>query len=350
MKRSPFGEKLALTAALFAGGHASEQSKPPQGEKEFYSEHHLSIEKTSFRDFILQTERKPIFQNPEFFEYHDGGNFSPEEILMRTQNIDGTGTLFHDVGLDFYVVQKGETLEEIKKKLSNTYLYLQHQPGRMNGFNILAKNIEPEMMLPVPLEKDERKISDQEFLAFAYEAIEEMLDDPEYGEFIKFLREKMSDEKIAISLLAIAKKESGGKPIGQFELHRYEPKYKVFSYSIFHVLNIGPGLVARQELGMTIGQTYHPENAVKLFFAFLIEKLLENKNREKENVLAKAKEKFLEFFELDEDFASFYNGKKWKTLNPGYLHEIHEYFGEAEHYFGENGILVVSLQKKPKTP
>jgi hypothetical protein len=354
MKKSYFGEALALSAAL-AGGDTT----PTKFEVGSSFEERPAVEQKETRkgeeplkEFILQTEVKPTFQNPEFFVYHENGEFSEQEKKLRAEQIEGIGTLFHDVGLDFYVVQKGETLDDIKQKLESHYPYLKNQKGKIRGFNIHAKDVVSGMTLPIPIESDERKISDQEFLKFAYESIEEMEDDPEYGEFIQALREQYSDEKIAISLLALAKQESGGKPIGQFELHRFEPKYQTFSYSIFHVLMMGPGEVARKELGMTPGQTYHPGNAIKLFFGYMVEKILEPNvaKRGDPDVIKKAKERFVEFFLLNKKSASMYNGKSWERTNPSYLNNIQGYFGEAQHYFGENGILVASLEDKTKTP
>lgn len=354
MKKTHFGEALALSAAL-AGGDTTQRrfdSAHLFEERPVVEQQEMGVEEEPLKDFILQTEVKKIFKNPEFFVYHEDGEFSEQEKSLRTEKIDGTGTIFHDVGLDFYVVQKGETLDEIRTKLTASYPYLQKQTRKIDGFNIGKSHVSAEMMLPIPLEKDERKISDQEFLKFAYETIEEMEDDPEYGEFIHALREHYSDEKIAISLLAIAKQESGGKPIGQFELHRFEPKYQTFSYSIFHVLMIGPGEAARKELGMTLGQTYHPGNAIKLFFAFAIEKILEPKAANRENLLVRenAKKQFVELFEFTEKSVASINGRAWKRYNPEYLQNIHGYYGEAQHYFGENGILVASLETRRNTP
>lgn len=353
MKKSYFGEALALSAALagsdttqrkFDSGHLFEE-RPADVQKE------ARIGKESLKEFILQTDVKPIFQNPEFFVYHEDGKFSPDELALRTEKIKGVGTIIHDVGLDFYLVQKEDTLDVIRNKLELEYSYLENQHGRMNGFNIRSEDVKPGMLLPIPLEKDERKVTDQEFLKFVYQTIVEMEEDPEYGEFVHALRQTCSDERIAISLLAIAKQESGGKPIGQFELHRFEPKYKTFSYSIFHVLMMGPGETARKELGMTIGQTYHPGNAMKLFFGFVIEKILEPQieKREDPNVIAKAKQKFIKLMKLGEDFATFYNGN-WKKMNPEYYGQVQGYYGEAQHYFGENGILVAALGDKRQTP
>lgn len=352
MKIRHVGEGLALAAAL-AGGEPQSKTVRPQNTAESLVHHESEpVGPDTFKDFILQTEVKPIFQNPEYFVYHEDGEYSAEEMEVRTEMVNGVGTIFHDVGLDFYLVQEGETREGIREKLEAVYPYLREQEGRMNGFNIAAKDVMPGLMLPVPVEQNERKISDQEFLKFAYGAIEEMEHDGEYGEFIHALREQCSDEKIAISLLAIAKQESGGKPIGQFELHRFEPKYDTFSYSIFHVLMMGPGETARKGLGMTVGQTYHPENAVKLFFGYMVEKILEPhvSRREKPEVVARAKKKFVELFELDERFVSFYNGRAWKMMNPEYLEQIQGYYGEAQHYFWENGAVTASLEPHTKTP
>lgn len=349
MNRSRLPEKIALAAALFAGDvSAGANSVDPESQKQLPPEILKQQNFETLKSFILDTQIRPFFENPEYFEYHEGGKFSEEEEFLRWSHIPHVGDIFHDVGVDFYEVSEGETLDHIKEKLLPLYVHLAEQKGRMNGFNIFAKDVHAGMMLPIPVESKERKISDEEFLRFAYESLGEMLVDPDYGDFIRVLLEHYSEEEIILRLLAIAKQESGGRPIGQFELHRYEPQYKTFSYSIFHILMMGPGEKARQELGMTIGQTYHPKNAIKLFFAFMIEKLFEGKSRKKsrENV----EEKFVKLFALDQDFARFYNGKKWEMLNPEYLANIYDYYNHGRAIFLQNGIEMPFLEEMTKTP
>lgn len=349
MNKFRFSETAALAAALFTGDAEQKSTVEPLPESSTVAATEQVSPETPKELIFLQTEVKPIFQNPEFFLYHKDGEFSEEEKKMRWVSIDGVGQVFHDVGLDFYFVENEESLDDIKEKLEPIYPYLKKQKGKINAFNISAKWVTPGMMLPIPVERGERQITDQEFLRFGYEALDELVASSEYGAFVQMLRNHISDEKIVTTLLAIAKQESGGKPIGQFELHRYEPKKEVFSYSIFHILMTGPGETARKNFGMTIGQTYHPRNAVKLFFGFVVEKIFGHRDRSRDDVVKKAEEKFLKVFELQEDFADFYNGKGWRTMNPNYLSEVQGYYGEVQHYFEKNEAFPPLVQNKPKS-
>ena len=66
---------------------------------------------------------------------------------------------------------------------------------------------------------------------------------------------------------------------------------------------------------------------LKLFFAFAIEKILEPKAANRENLLVreKAKKQFVELFELTEKSVASINGRAWKRYNPEYLQNIRGY-------------------------
>ena len=137
------------------------------------------------------------------------------------------------------------------------------------------------------------------------------------------------DTGLGLVDIAVAKQEGGGRPLGQFTLHRWEHHKKAFSFSYFHVLMKGPGLTARRKLNLTEGQLLHPENAVMLFLAFLIEKTKER---------AKHADRYFPIWEHDEDFAKFYNGGKWKEKNPDYLVNLERYYQEADAHLDEDGV------------
>lgn len=352
MKKIPFRE-IALGAGIALSGAACNEM--PENSKKVSTidgtRQHTSI-LDELPDFLSDVKEPAIYDNPEYYVFHENGEFGPQEQLSRTLALPTGGSIFIDVGLDFYEVEQGDTLASIRKKLAQMpgYAYLVNQTGRMNGFNIHAGDIEPSMKLPIPVESNSRRISDEQFLRFAYEALYEIVDDPEYGLAVQHLRQHYSDEYIVAALLAIAKQESGGNPIGQFELHRYEPRHHAFSYSIFHVLMQGPGLSARKELGLTLGQTYHPKNAIKLFFGYVLEKFLEGKSKNHLDVQQKAAQGLVEIFELNDNFACFYNGKRWKQMNPDYLNNVQNYYQEAEHLFRSNGTQFAVKSRKPSTP
>lgn len=135
-------------------------------------------------------------------------------------------------------------------------------------------------------------------------------------------------------MLAIAKQESGGKPIGQFELHRWEPHQSAFSFSLFHVLMKGAGMRARQHLDMTEGQLYHPKNAAKLFLAFLCEKSRKGKLCDPE--------RFFPLMKNLNSFARFYNGAAWKRINPHYTRHLRKYYHQS-------GKIIPPQEKETKT-
>ena len=280
--------------------------------------------------FSVRAEACSFDNNPDFFQKFPNGDFSEKERKKRTEVINKNVVIFHDVGVDFYTVQKGDTIEKIRDILSNMpkYSYLKSQKEKLKSFNIPAREIKAGMLLPIPLENEDRHISDEQFVAYADQALHEMLESEEYKgykkEIEKMIEKAGSEEGVIQFMLAIAKQESGGKPIGQFEMHRWEKSRQKFSFSIFHVLMEGPGLKGRQNLDLTEGQLYHPKNACKLFLAFMIEK---SRERNKEAC---------DFFPLQEhtsDIASFYNGKNWKGNNPDYVKNITRYFIEAGGLF-----------------
>jgi hypothetical protein len=277
----------------------------------------------------------PLFDRPEFFEKHEGGEYSSAERAAHTRTLPNGEVIFDDVGLSFYRVERGDTIGGIRAKLSKypEYDYLNDQRQQIMSFNIGADDLngpwldrrgrKQYMWLPIPLKNEDRHISDQEFEHYAKLAIKDLheLNGP-YHETVEDILNKISPEEFTATLTAIAKQESGGLPIGQFELHRWEEGHHVFSFSIFHVLMEGPGLKARKNLSLTEGQTYHPQNATELFVGYLAEKGAEmSKNP-------------ASYFPLDHGnnairFARFYNGEAWKTTNPDYVKNILAYYKEA---------------------
>ena len=82
----------------------------------------------------------------------------------------------------------------------------------------------------------------------------------------------------------------------------------------------GPGLKARRHLELTEGQTYHPENAVELFLAFLVEKCKETR---------KKAEDFFPLPDHYDSFTTFYNGYSTKKKHDAYVEKISDYYDAA---------------------
>lgn len=264
-------------------------------------------------------------KHPEYFKPVKNGEFSEEERKQRTQILTSETnsalkiTVFRDNGLSFYqVATDNETKVSIREKLVQfkEFEYIENLPDhKLRSFNILDVSLTKGMLIPIPIPEDNRKFSEEEFLNHCHDGISSMLQHEEYGCQVAELLEKIGEKELLAFMLTMAKVESGGLPLGQFEFHRYEKHIPAFSFSIFHVLMAGPGLTARKKLNMSEGQLYHPKNAAKLFLGFLIEKSEGNP------------EKFFPITDHLEEFASFYNGKAWRSINPQYpdtLAKFHE--------------------------
>lgn len=273
-------------------------------------------------------------KHPEFDSKPDYFN---QNFSYSSEKLAPGVLIKHDVGIDFYVVQSGDTIFKIRKKLVKIkkyeYLDRPEYQEKMRGFNIDPKKLIPGLLIPIPLESRDRQISDKQFVNYCQQAIAEMKTDKIYGAKLQELLQKFSEKKLIELMLAVAKQESGGKPLGQFEFHRWEPAkhIRAFSFSIFHVvMKIGwPGLKARKNINITEGQSYHPQNAAKLFLAFLFEKAKETKGS-----LAD----FLPIQQLGgprviegkfNRFANFYNGSGWREFNPDYVQNIKKYLHRA---------------------
>jgi len=302
---TPRSKEFALAAALAAGTVALSIS--PEAEAE-----------APLDRFILEQE-DPYFTNEAFFERHSGGRYTTKEERRQTETLEHGEKILHDAGLDFYRVERGDSITRIRKKLSRypQYRYLTEQTQKIASFNIPNRELRAGMWLPIPLKADTRAIDDNAFIVYAKRAIDDMKRDPEFGDDIGRILNQVKEEDLVATLMATAKQEAGDQPIGQFALHRWEPHHKRFSFSLFHILMKGAGLQARQALDMTEGQTYHPENACKLFLAFLAIKSRGHAER---------------YFPIDENlnaFATFYNGAAWKKTNPQYTRNIKRYYTEA---------------------
>lgn len=154
-----------------------------------------------------------------------------------------------DAGVSFYTVKNKETLRTIRQKLAQTeeFSYLKHaayapanQGRNINSFNIIAKDLKAGMKIPIPLSKEQREISDEEFYQMSLEAIDELCQDPRYGKRMQKIIQTVPRETIAKTMCAYAKSETSGTAssdkIGAATLHRREPHRNAYSFSYYHIL------------------------------------------------------------------------------------------------------------------
>ncbi len=278
-------------------------------------------------------ERHAYFDaNPEFFAAitEKRGEWTTEQRKERRRELSGGEEIFDDVGISFYLVKSGDTISEIRESLSAypEFAYLATQQGKLDSFNIPSKKLRAGLWIPIPVEKKNRELSDAQFVSYTHRAVGDMIDHDVYGAEVQKILEKVNVRDLVATMFATAKQEAGGKPLGQFALHRWEDHQRAFSFSYYHVLMKGPGLKARRKLNLTEGQLYHPENAVKLMLAYMIEKTAETRDHAEE------------YFPVPdhlESFARFYNGRSWKKTNPHYVENITEHYDEADQHLSKDG-------------
>lgn len=227
-----------------------------------------------------------------------------KKAKSQREKLPGGGEILQDGPMYFYKVQEGETLSEIRKKLmkdsrfsylSDTDYELSDSSRNIQSFNIKSKDLKAGLYIPIPVKKEEREFSKEDFYAQSKLAIQEIKENAHYGEEIKSLLKYISEDRLAKIMTAFARSESTqsltnpNAPLGEVELQRWEAHLRAFSFSHYHILmektadrkSKGPGLAARIKLWLSEGETYHPKNWWKLFLAYWIEKIktLQRENR-----------------------------------------------------------------------
>jgi len=285
---------------------------------------------------------------------------STENKPRQTEKLSKGVEIVRDNSLVFYKVQPGDGRIKIREKLAKLkeFAYLKKLPIdeklKILSFNIKNENLHPRMLIPIPKAIEEREISDEDFTNQAHKAIVELAKNKTYGCQIKKLIKEKGETELIKTMLAVAKVESGGKPIGHFAYHRYEPAYNTYSFSIFHILMDGAGLKARKKLNLTEGQLYNPKNASKLFLAFVIEKAQGMKKspsslfpligtpeelNQAKTALRISPEKATERWpKTIQKFSDFYNGTGWRDRNQIYAHRLTKYYLQAEKTLKESSI------------
>jgi hypothetical protein len=88
-------------------------------------------------------------------------------------------------GRAWYQVQRGDTKYGIAKKLSQIpeYAYLSdpiYVHDKLAGFNIPVSSLKAGMEIPIPIDRDQRRLTVKEYLGYAHDAVEAMQDHPVY--------------------------------------------------------------------------------------------------------------------------------------------------------------------------
>lgn len=266
-------------------------------------------------------EERLYFQNPDFFDK----NF---KVTRDETYKDKWVILMRDAWMTFYVVQEWEkTKEQIRKKLSSipefSYLKDSGYDDKIMWFNVPDASLKKWLYIPIPLKTADRHIDINEFKEYSRMALQEMKDDSHYWEKVKKLIEECGEERVINIMTAFARCETATDqekfldPIWTAELHRWEPKYKSFSFSYYHILmeksadwkTPWPWLKARQNLWLTEWQCYHPKNAWKLFLWYCFEKKSDPTYFFKIKNLAEAKTKGWKY-----NWSSSYWEKLWANI------------------------------------
>lgn len=228
--------------------------------------------------------------------WNNNEDFFTKNFELKTEVIAQDVEVIRDVCLTFYVVKKWDTLDGIRRKLMKLeeFSYLQRaEYDRTNpntkttSFNIPNDNLKVWMLIPIPIDSKVRVIEDQDFVNYCYEAIDELKASGwVYTKQMNEILSYASKDEIVAMMLAFSRSETSSDytnftwNIGDTELHRWEPTYRAFSFTYFHILmeknsdgtTAWPWLAARNKLWLTEGQCYHPKNAAKLFIGYWIEK------------------------------------------------------------------------------
>lgn len=326
--------KGAIFSAALAGGitllSGQVEPKLPRSQSSAREMKHNPIVRQDIGlDALLGNNRTRTYfdQNPDYFRtltIH--GDYSEEERQRRTKTLSGNVTIFDDAGLLFFKVRPGDTLGKIRVDLGamREFEYLRDQLHKLESFNIPARELQRGMWLPIPFENENRYITDEQFASYAASAIKKMENHEKYGAYTRSILKVISESDLLASLVAVAKQEAGGQPIGRYELHRWEPAHNVFSFSLYHILMKDAGLRARRTLNKSEGQLYHPEIATQLFIAYLQEKDIKPES----------------IFPIDahaENFAKQYNGKYWRKINPHYVHNLLKFYRQAQSMLATMG-------------
>jgi len=260
------------------------------------------------------TDQSHLTASQKFWD-HNESFFTPGWVFVD-EDLSNNVHIRRDAWGALYQVQAWDTREKIIKKLSihKEFSYLdndEYKQHKSKSFNIPDASLKVGMWIPIPLDADIRKIAISDFMQYSKEGLEELKEDPHYGETVKELCKKMKEEDIVAAMIAFARSEASwdytnfSDDIWSAEFHRREPKYNTFSLSPYHILMAKwPGLTAKEKLQLSDIQCYHPKNAAKLFLAYCIERTQNNP---------------IKLLQINDNtihtIAKLYNGKWYKINN-----------------------------------
>jgi hypothetical protein len=121
---------------------------------------------TVARADVLPLEHPTFGQDARWFATHPRGVYTEAERRERTEVLERGERIFHDVEVSFYRVQPGDTITSIIQRLSRypQYAYLAHQRAKLQSFNISPRELEARLWIPIPLENQDRHITDEQFV------------------------------------------------------------------------------------------------------------------------------------------------------------------------------------------
>lgn len=298
----------------------------------------ISIWKTSevinYQILSKEENNDQVYIKNNFYESLLNWKYSPDNIIEETESMVHFSELNwyelkHDNWIDFIKVKKWDTKSGLKLLLSNTkeYSYLKDQKynnRRDEWFNIEWYKIQVDMRLPIPLDYKEKVLSEEDFIYYAYEWLNEMKIHPKYWEKIQELLDVMSEKEILSLATAVAKQES---KLGKKALHRYEKHKFVFSQWYYHLLmdNFWKNII--EKLWLTKWNLSHPKDWTKAFLAFIIEKY---------NGIALWESFPLDTPEKIDTFAKKYNGARWLINNPNYVKHLILYTQQVDKILGND--------------
>lgn len=249
--------------------------------------------------FKARKNKKENIKNSENMYRDSNPDYFNKSFQLQDEIIDWMH-LRNDVWMSFYRVEKWDNLFSIRKKLFQIpkFSYLKEweywfvgASRNIKSFNIKSKDLKPWMWIPIPMENTRRQISLEKFKEYSRRALDEMKTDKTYGKAINNLIQTLGEDKIVDVMTAFARSETTEDwkefldNIWSVTYHRREDHLSAFSFSPYHILmewnadgkTMGPWLKARKNLLLTEGQTYHPQNAGKLFLAYWMEKVWKDK-------------------------------------------------------------------------
>ena len=249
--------------------------------------HKINDKKDDQKEVVV--EQKSYFDNPDFFVE----DFElTKDVVYQKQGVE----LIRDAWMSFYVVQKWDSLNFIRDKLSkipefsyladSLYVIPDDVSRNINSFNVPKNAVQPWMFLPIPVKIEDRQIEIKQFKEYSRTALDQMKNNKYYGDKIKEILKQHSEDEIVDVMTAFARSETSedrskfSDLIWSVELHRREPGLQAFSFSYYHILmefnadgkTMWPWLKARTKLWLTEWQCYHPVNAWKLFLWYCCEK------------------------------------------------------------------------------